>query len=137
MLSTCILIPSPRGAASDLQRFQRIKLVNMIHGSTYHRRRIDATINSHQVEGWGSAIRIQLFCHAANIKQQNYLDSVDRLHSSTTPNSMAQQLPASTTSHMHTNHASSHISNIILEIKRSMCRNSYLAIHICYRRSSG
>jgi hypothetical protein len=73
-------------------------------------------MNSHQVEGWGSAIRIQLFCHTADIKQQNYLDSVDRLHSSITPNSMAQQLPASTTSHTHP-----HTSLILYRRSRGAC----------------
>ena len=45
-----------------MRRFQRIKLVDMIYGSTYRRRVcIDTTMNSHRVEVWGSAIKIQYF----------------------------------------------------------------------------
>ena len=71
MISTCILIPSPwrsewYAAISTYQAsWCDIRLyISHIAGDVC----IDTTMNSHRVEVWGSAIRIQLFCHAADIK---------------------------------------------------------------------
>eukprot|EP00984_Skeletonema_dohrnii_P025984 scaffold15224_cov77-Skeletonema_dohrnii-CCMP3373.AAC.1 len=94
-----------------MRQFQRIKLVDVIYGSTYRRRCIDTTMNSHRLKGGGEYNYFVMQPTSNNkiiwIRPIAFI--------------LPPPLTAWHNNYLHRRHRtrSSHISNIISEIKRS------------------